>query len=190
MVQGIVGLPGSAKTYLLAKLGSEELKKNNHRNVYANFKLDGSIYFSDLKELLFIKRGMILVDEINLSCPSRWWGRFPPRLAYWWSQSRKMDLDIYWTSQHEDRVDKIVKEISNWIWQIKTIYLIPRKYLYPVITIARCYLPEQMSKAKRECFDTMYFRLTKKIWSCYNTNEIIQLANNIIRSDDVAENNN
>lgn len=169
MVEGFVGLPGSGKTYYLACLGLKAIKKG--RKVYANFKLDGATYFKDLMDMIDVTEGVILVDEINLVCPSRWWDKFPPKLAYWWSQTRKSVLDVYWTSQHQDRVDKIVKEITNFIWQI-------RKFPFN-FRVASCYLPEQIAKAKRENFGTVFFHLSSKVWVHFNTYERIEIGKNL-----------
>lgn len=173
MVEGFVGLPGAGKTYWLTKIGLEAIKKG--RPVFANFKIEGANYYNDLKDVMDIKEGVILVDEINLICPSRWWDRFPPKLAYWWSQTRKQQLDVYWTSQHQDRVDKIVKEITNWIWEIARLPFGFR--------IARCYLPEQIGKAKRELFGKKFFHLNKKIWNKFNTYERIEVPDRVSKTN-------
>lgn len=166
MVEGFTGLPGAGKTYFLTKLGVEAMKKN--RPVFANYKIEGAERFFKLEEVFNVRKGVILVDEINLVCPSRFWNKFPPELAYFWSQTRKMELDIYWSSQHIDRVDKIIREISNWVWWL-------RKFPYGFYR-ARCYLPEQISKEKKEVFDSKIFRIDKKIASCYDTYEILELT--------------
>jgi Zonular occludens toxin (Zot). len=164
MVQGICGLPGSGKTYYLAKIGREAIKKG--REVYANFSLKGAKPYTDLRQLADVREGLILVDEINLLCPSRWWDRFPPNLAYFWSQTRKNQLDLWWSSQHIDRVDKIVREISNWVWEVRKVGF---------IFLMVCYLPEQLGKAKRTNFGIKVFPLTKKVYQDYNTYERIEV---------------
>ncbi len=169
MVEGFVGLPGSGKTYYISLLGLRAIKQG--RKVYANYKLDGAIYYKDLMDILDVTDGVILVDEINLVCPSRWWDRFPPKLAYWWSQTRKSQLDVYWTSQHQDRVDKIVKEITNFIWEIHKLPFGFRSM--------GCYLPEQISKVKRESFGFKIFHISKKVFSHFNTYERIEIAQNL-----------
>jgi len=164
VVEGFTGLPGSGKTYWLTKLGLEAMK--NGRPVWANFTLEGAIRFSDLKEVFGVRKGVVLVDEINLVCPSRWWNRFPPHLAYFWSQTRKFELDIYWTAQHVDRVDKIIREISNWVW---TCSKLPFGF-----RVLRQYIPEHITKEKRKSFSTKFFHLNKKIYKNYNTYEILE----------------
>lgn len=164
MVEGFCGLPGAGKTYWISKLGLEAIKKG--RKVYANFSLKGAEYYSDLRDLFEIRNGLILVDEINLLCPSRWWDRLPPHLAYFWSQTRKQQLDIYWTAQHPDRVDKIVREISNWIWLIRKLPFNCR--------FLEQYLPEQVNKVKKVNFGFKVFYINKGVYSRYNTYERVE----------------
>ena len=165
MVEGFCGLPGSGKTYYVTKLALKAIKEG--RPVYANYKIPGAKYFSRLEDIFAVRNGVIIVDEINLVCPSRWWNKFPPQLAYFWSQTRKFGLDIYWTSQHWDRVDKIIREISNYIWWVRPTLLWHR---------ATCYIPEQISKEKRDKIDRVRFLIRKKIYSQYNTFESIQIS--------------
>lgn len=165
MVEGFTGLPGSGKTYWLTKLGIDGME--NNRPVYSNFNLKGASKYTDLKEVFCVRKGIILVDEINLVCPSRWWNKFPPQLAYFWSQTRKFQLDIYWSAQHIDRVDKIIREISNWVWTMNR---------YPFgIFIARQYIPEHVTKERRKNYSRKWFRLHKKVYEKYNTFELMDL---------------
>lgn len=172
MVEGFTGLPGSGKTYYLAKLGLEAIKQG--RVVYANFKLTGAFYFQNLNDVFAVRKGVILVDEINLSCASRFWNKFPPELAYFWSQTRKMELDIYWSAQHIDRVDKIVREISNFVWAIK-------KFPFGIF-LAKQYLPEHITKEKKYCYTNKFFKLKEEIYSKYNTYELIQLPDHLTKN--------
>lgn len=170
MVEGFTGLPGSGKTYWLTKIATERRKKEPDLPIWANFHLgiSDTNYFQNLSEVFGVRKGLILVDEINLVCPSRWWNKFPPQLAYFWSQTRKFGLDIYWTSQHIDRVDKIIREISNYVWWIKTLPFGIRN--------ARQYIPEHINKEKRQCFRSKWFKISKKIYKNFNTFEAIEIS--------------
>lgn len=165
MVEGFTGLPGSGKTYFLTKISLERLKKK--QPVFANFHIPGVSYYQNLREIFTVRKGLILVDEINLVCPSRWWNKFPPELAYFWSQTRKFGLDIYWTSQHIDRVDKIIREISNYVWWIK-------KFPFGIRN-ARQYIPEHINKEKRQCFSSKWFKISSKIYKSFDTFEPIKI---------------
>lgn len=173
MVEGFTGLPGSGKTYYAVKRAIEADLKG--LEVWANFKIDlpsGELHrFINLKDVFHVRKGLIIIDEINLVCPSRFWNKFPPELAYFWSQTRKFELDIIWTAQHVDRVDKIIKEISNYCWVFKRL---PFGF-----HIGNEFLPEHVTKEKRDLIDRIVFRINKKIANCYNTYEIIDLASNL-----------
>jgi len=170
MVEGFYGLPGSGKTYLLATKGLEALKEG--KKVYANFKLTGAEYFYDIFEIINIRKGVILIDEINLSFPSRIWEKLPPQFLYFWSQTRKMGLDIYFTSQHPDRVDKVPKEISNWSWWVTSL---PFGF-----HIATKYLPEHITKEKRKNYEIKIFHRKKVVMKSYNTLELIELPEHLL----------
>ena len=174
MVEGFTGLPGSGKTYFAVKRALEADKKGIP--IWSNFKIDlpnnKVNRFRDLKEVFHVRKGLIIIDEINLVCPSRFWNKFPPQLAYFWSQTRKFELDIIWTAQHIDRVDKIIKEISNYCWVFK-------KGMFG-IHVGLQFLPEHVTKEKRETYDKVFFRIKKSIADNYNTFEIIELADNLL----------
>lgn len=60
------------------------------------------------------RRGItILIDEINLWAPSRMWGDLPLGLLFKWSHNRKQGLEIWWSSQREARVDKVIREVTE-----------------------------------------------------------------------------
>lgn len=171
MVEGFVGLPGSGKTYWLARKGLEAIKEG--KSVYANFSLTGAIRFTTLNELKGVRKGVILIDEINLSAPSRLWNKLPAWLLYFWSQTRKFQLDIYWTAQNMDRVDKVVREISNFVWYFKQL---PFGFHW-----ARKFQPEEVNKTIRDCLEHKLFRIDKKIYMHYNTYEIIEIEEEFLK---------
>lgn len=169
MVIGYTGLPGSGKTYRAVQYAVEAMQAG--REVYANFNITGSNKFKNLEEIFHVRKGVIIIDEINLVCPSRFWASFPPELAYFWSQTRKMGLDIIWTAQHHDRVDKIVREISNWIWvHYHQIWKIHTRY---------CFLPEHVGKENKKPYYFETFLIKKKIYKNYDTFQMIDISDHI-----------
>jgi len=181
MVQGIIGLPGSGKTYLLAKQGIEDIAKG--KIVYANFHLEGAKYFSKLTEVIsVIKQKLIakekinmtiLIDEINLSFPSRMWAKVPGWVLYFWSQTRKFGLDIYYTSQSLKRVDTVIREISNFVW-------IVRPFAFG-LRVASCILPEDFEKVQKDILERKWFRIEKKYFAKYDTYEILELQEDYLK---------
>lgn len=173
MMEGFYGLPGAGKTYLLASIGLDAIKKG--REVYANFRLTGAHYFNDIFDIINVRKGVILIDEINLSFPSRMWDKLPPQFLYFWSQTRKMELDIYFTSQHPDRVDKVPKEICNWSWWVVKV-----KILFLDFHIARKYLPEHITKEKRKNYEVRFFKRKAEVMNAFNTMELIELPKHLL----------
>lgn len=181
MVEGFIGLPGSGKTYLLAKKGLDDMKKG--KIVYANFHLEGAIYFSKLIDvILIIKRKLlakeeikmtILIDEINLSFPSRMWAKVPGWVLYFWSQTRKFGLDIYYTSQSLKRVDTVIREITNYVWIVQQFVFGYHR--------ASMIIPEDIDIQKKVILERNYFRLDKNIFSKYNTYEILELTEEFLQ---------
>lgn len=181
MVEGFIGLPGSGKTYLLAKRGLEDIQKG--KEVWANFHLEGAKYFSKLPEVIsYIRKKLlakekikmtILIDEINLSFPSRMWAKVPGWVLYFWSQTRKFGLDIYYTSQSFKRVDTVIREITNFVWIVQPFLFGYRR--------ASMIVPEDVEIQKKDIIERNYFRLDKKVFSKYNTYEILELTEEFLQ---------
>jgi hypothetical protein len=175
MVEGFIGLPGSGKTYLLSRKGLEDLKAG--KEVYANFSLKGAKRFTKLSQVIeIIKRKLlakekinmtILIDEINLSFPSRMWNKVPGWVLYFFSQTRKFGLDIYYTSQALARVDKVIREISNFVWIVKP-------FLFGFHRASKI-MPEDNDHVKKDVFETKWFRIRPEVYTQYNTYEILEL---------------
>lgn len=207
MVIGIVGIPGSGKTYYATEIALEHLNKGVQ--VFSNYYIEGATMYDDLETVLFdvqkrvqneynnfVKGGgmfydfkpcpvTIIVDEINLVCPARYWDSFNPKLAYFWSQSRKLGLTLLWTAQHQDRVDKIVREITNFIWvckeydftikykrKDKQIFNIHRSLLYDILKV---------DSVKARPIITNWFKIKSKVWKKYSTYFMIKLPDRIVK---------
>lgn len=195
MVTGFVGLPGSGKTYYVTFLALQDIKRGV--KVYSNYYIEGAEMYDDLEEVLFyIQKNIqnqqqkfisgggkfydfhptkttVIVDEINLVCPARFWDSFNPRLAYFWSQSRKLGLNLIWTAQHQDRVDKIVREITNYVYKItRTIFK---------FHIARMFDVVKIDSPKAQSLYSTWFRIKKEVYHHYDTFYMIKLPERIER---------
>jgi len=181
MVEGFIGLPGSGKTYLLAKKGVDDLAKG--KEVYANFSLKGAKRFTTLtqivsivKQKLFAKEKInmtVLIDEINLSFPSRMWNKIPGWVLYFFSQTRKFGLDIYYTSQALARVDKVIREITNYIWIVKPFLFNWRR--------ARKIIPEDVDHVSKDYIETYWFKPQEKYFNQYDTYEILEFEEEFLK---------
>jgi len=169
MVTGFTGLPGAGKTYWAVREARDAILAG--RDVYANFDIIGARKFSDLQQVLTVRNGVIIIDEINLVCPSRWWNKFPPELAYFWSQTRKFGLDIFWTAQHVDRVDKIIREISNYVWKLKKM-----ETPFGSIHFANKFQPELISREGAKSEASEFFFIRKSVYQNYDTSSPVDIS--------------
>jgi len=65
---------------------------------------------------------VILVDEIGIVLPSRFWERGMSIDLMWaCSQSRKLGADLIFTCQHVAQLDAFLRRITDWIWRVKAI---------------------------------------------------------------------
>jgi hypothetical protein len=58
----------------------------------------------------------VLIDELNLWAPSRLWEKLGLGVLQRWAYARKDGLDIVWSAQHEARIDKVAREVTEGIW--------------------------------------------------------------------------
>ena len=174
MIYGIVGLPGSGKTYKATKDALKYIRQGIP--VYSNYKILGARKYESLLDILEVRRGFIVVDEINLLAPARYFDSFPPELAYFWSQSRKFGLTICFTSQAIERVDKIIREITNYVYQMKSfgkLYWYKERQPLELIQSTGKVDTKGIKGGGLGIFD-------KKVYSFYDTFESVQIPQHIL----------
>jgi len=119
------GDPGQGKTYFLCRTGVK--KMNRGHQVYANFPLEGSTQYSQLKELFTIrfdrktrkdKNPIILMDEASLICPASMWNAIPHEVLTHWRMHRHAGLDIYYTAQDFTDVAKGLRGVTQFVTAI------------------------------------------------------------------------
>lgn len=65
---------------------------------------------------------VILVDEIGIVLPSRFWERGMSIDLMWaCSQSRKLGTDLIFTCQHVAQLDVFLRRITDWIWTVRCV---------------------------------------------------------------------
>jgi hypothetical protein len=124
-IECIEGDPGQGKTYMLAKIGLKKMKKGHP--VYANFPLEGSLHYSQLKELFEIrydrqhrsdKNPIILMDEASLICPASMWNAIPHEVLTHWRMHRHAGLDIYYSAQDFTDVAKGLRGVTQFVTSV------------------------------------------------------------------------
>lgn len=117
MIEGIFGLPGRGKTYeavrrllLEADAGRQcfSVTPINHPNVE-------TISYDDLVDP-YLPPGLILLDEVHLKLPAGGHQRLDEDFYAKLSQTRKDGHDLLYTSQHESKVLKQLRDNTNYGW--------------------------------------------------------------------------
>lgn len=126
MISGIFGLPASGKSMLLAgcadsalrgrpfRIGRNFLHTGKYEHVLTNFPMIGCsrLEFETLGKYN-ISNSLILIDEIMMYADSRNFKSFSDDLKFFFSQHRKLGLDIVWTSQNYDDSDKKIRGLTD-----------------------------------------------------------------------------
>jgi len=58
----------------------------------------------------------VAIDELNLWAPSRMWQDMQLGTLTRWAYARKDGMDIVWSAQHEARIDKVPREVTDFIY--------------------------------------------------------------------------
>lgn len=112
MIAGFIGKMGSGKTLSMVR---ETLKyyKQGYK-IYSNFHLkipyeplDFSTLFKMAENQEDLKNVVILLDEVHILLDARSGMRKENKVVtFWLNQTRKMGVKLYYTTQHEDQIDK------------------------------------------------------------------------------------
>lgn len=159
----VVGWPGAGKTYLGCLLTMEQFK-GERPQVYANMaglKCPEAIYIDALTDLAHIGNGFVLADEGGVWMSSRNYHKTPPDLLMALAQVRKNGLDMVITTQHEMRVDVIVREL--------TTQVIRARKLGPI------FIYRYEDPIAKHVFKTRVVRYSSVVSAQYDTLEVIGL---------------
>ena len=153
MIEAYIGIPGSGKSYMLVHRGLRELAKG--RRVYANFgfirenvylwlrkraglshreavlRADSIGEIRDYSELLNVTDGLLLFDEAHMWLPSRQFDLIPVEVIAFWSQHRKVGVDVLLATQRYGSVDAIVRELVAFVYWARPAPFFLRLLLLP-----------------------------------------------------------
>lgn len=118
-----VGLPGYGKTISAVEYALRMKKKYPDLKIYTNFGLkveDAPIrHWKDL--INYDGPAIFILDEVQLTFNSRNWSDFPPEMVTLLTQNRKMRKQILTTSQSFERVDKVFRELCNYVIECRCL---------------------------------------------------------------------
>lgn len=185
MIEGYIGRPGSGKTYTM----TDRVLKSHKRYaaVVANYVIDvpNLILIRGPEHLLELQppsnggKVLVVLDEAHLWFPSRLSMKLPASLLMKLSQTRKAGWDMWWSAQHETRVDRVLKDVTNWLWLCNS--WLGAWSPHPngaLLFTARCFEPEAFRKqGKHTCRSFRFF--SKRVGQAYDTYEGLAVAGHV-----------
>lgn len=170
MLIGIVGDLGAGKTLTMTKLLREDFVKKQC-DIYANYHLEfkhkklDSAFMKNFKTLN-LHNCSIGIDEIHIFIDSRSSMKASSKIiSYFLLQTRKRNVDLYYTTQFLNQVDKRLRNISDIIIQCNRLKRRMSKDFMIVNTFNL-----RNGRKIRKVFDP------EQYYSMYNTNEIIDFT--------------
>lgn len=114
MIEGFIGRPGSGKTLWMTKRCIAAAKRG--QQVFSNYPIDyPGVYLFEPDDLLHLPEGVVAIDEAHLWFPARGSLQLPMSWLAGMSQTRKMGWHLLWSAQHENRVDRVIRDVTNWM---------------------------------------------------------------------------
>lgn len=139
MIVGVTGLLGAGKT-AYATYRTIALARRTGAYLASNIRLvppDGVDFVQlptgtdgvDLEALYALRarcraegRGLVLLlDEVGLLLPARFWASFPVPLMSFFVNSRKLHVDIWWVSQDEADVESSLRRRTQYVYKVRRL---------------------------------------------------------------------
>lgn len=130
---------------------------------------------------------VVLLDEAGVMFNSREWMEFPPGLGTLMAQGRKLRVDVVYTSQFIDQVDKTLRELTEVAhkvraWPAPTV-LGRETGRRPLLLIVSSYRPANVDNPeKRLGRSVLLYRRKRERW--YDTDELVMPLAAILASAD------
>lgn len=177
-----MGRPGSGKTYTLTARVLRELDKRPELVVHANYGInDERVKRFGIEDLMDLPPGLVVIDEAHLWFESRASMKLPPSMIAKMSQTRKAQWSMLWSTQHESRVDKVLRNVTNWMWLCNAWFSWRE---HAVMFTATCFEPEFFRKPKKYASKrTRFFR--PSVAAAYDTFESLDIAAHMRSDKDV-----
>jgi hypothetical protein len=170
-VHGFIGGWGTGKTYACV-LEARRYALKYHVPVVSN--LDLRYPLSDhievqvkdsIEEIMDSTDCILLLDEIGVLMPSRFYGKLLAQTAFRWAQLRKYRIfEVLWSTQSLARVDTLVRELTWDFTQMKS---------YRLLGFFGGMQFQGMSLGDKEKIGYRVFWLNKKAYGWYDTMAVI-----------------
>jgi hypothetical protein len=179
-VECYVGRPGSGKTYTLTERVLREADRD--RLVFTNYSVKHpNVYQFTPDQLLDLPPGLIVIDEAHLWFPARMSLKLPMSWLAGISYVRKNGWDLLLSTQHEQRLDRAVRDVCAWMWLCSAWF---SHNGHPVLFASSSWEPEFFRRPDRRY--TRNFRwFNRRVAEAYNTFESLAQADHTVQKNDV-----
>lgn len=180
MIEGWIGRPGSGKTMTLTERAIRAAARG--RPVFTNYAVAAPNCFQfGPGDLLDLPPGLIVIDEAHLWFPARGAMQLPMSWLAELSQTRKNGWDLIWAAQHETRVDRVVRDVTCWMYLTKAWF--PTPVGRPRFFTVQCWEPE-LFRAPGKVQSKTVHRFSWKVANSYDTMGKIEQADHTRKKDD------
>ena len=179
MIEGLIGRPGSGKSYELTRRVLAEADRD--RLVFCNYAVSHpNVYRFTPDQLMDLPPGLIVIDEAHLWFPARMSLKLPMSWLAGISQTRKKGWDLLWAAQHESRIDRAVRDVTSWMWLCHAQF----KYNnHPLMFTAASWEPEYFRRPDKRYTRKVSF-FSSRVAQAYNTLESLTQADHTIDAKD------
>lgn len=169
MIEGVVGYPGTGKTYYALNRAKKEMKKG--RAVYANFDIVGAKRITPVTMFDIEPGAFVILDEAQNWFGSRNWKDFGNSYMEFFSQTRKKEFGLLWISQDVSSVDKTIRDRTHLIHSMDCWLkaLLGR----PGFFVVKTYYGARNVHKDKFLASTSYIRFKQEVADSYDTHEII-----------------
>lgn len=171
MIEGLIGRPGSGKSYELTRRVLEAADRD--RLVFTNYGVSHpNVFRFTPDQLLDLPPGLIVIDEAHLWFPARMSLKLPMSWLAGMSQTRKKGWDLIWAAQHESRIDRAVRDVTSWMWLCSSWF---SHNGHPVVFAASSWEPEFFRRPDKRFTRKVSF-FSQRVADAYNTLETLTQA--------------
>lgn len=171
MIEGLIGRPGSGKSYELTRRVLAAADQD--RLVFCNYAVSHpNVYMFEPDQLMDLPPGLIVIDEAHLWFPARMSLKLPMSWLAGMSQTRKKGWDLLWAAQHESRIDRVVRDVTSWMWLNSAWF---SHNGHPVLFAASSWEPEFFRRPDKR-FTRSFRFFDRRVANAYNTFETLTQA--------------
>jgi hypothetical protein len=131
--------------------------------------------FRGWEQFAELEDAVVIIDEAHLYAPGNKSLTFPDVARFKMSQARKFRLDVIWLSQHENRVNSVLKDLTNMMY-------VCRAWFAGMWFSVTGYEPEKMRR-KNQHLERLGHRFNIHVARLYNTLEILDADESLMGSD-------